>query len=95
MAKYIEHIVTEHLCEECETPLGDHDGNPCVEHNGNYYCHDCALKHRIIDADDWLKAHGIGIYDHAIYKNGCIIAFQKWGKSYRKDTVRIFGDEGV
>jgi hypothetical protein len=93
--KYIEHIVYEHLCEDCETPLGDHEGNPCVEHEDNYYCYDCALKRRIIDADDWLRAHGIGIYDHAIYKNGYIIAYQKWGRGYRKDTVRIFEDENI
>lgn len=93
--KYIEHIVYEHLCEDCETPLGDHEGNPCVEHEDNYYCYDCALKRRIIDADDWLRAHGIGIYDHAIYKNGYIIAYQKWGRGYRKDIVRIFEDENI
>lgn len=93
--KYIEHIVHEHLCEVCETPLGDHEGAPCVEYNGDYYCYDCALKRHIIDADDWLNAHGISIYDHAIYKDGYIIAYQKWGKGYRKNAVRIFEDEGV
>lgn len=90
--KYIEHIVYEHLCEDCDTPLGDHEGNPYVEHEGDYYCHDCALRRRLIDADGWLVAHGIYIYDHAIYQDGCITAYQKWGKGYRKDTVKIFDD---
>lgn len=93
--KYIEHIVIEHLCEKCGEPLGDHEGNPCVEHGHSYYCHDCALKLNLIDAEEWLNIHGISIYDHDIYKDGIIAAYQKWGSGYRKHTVRIFDDEAV
>ena len=52
------------------------------------------LKHRLIDADEWLFAHGISIYDHAVYKNGEIIAYQKWGKSFRRDVVKMFDEQG-
>lgn len=93
--KYIVHEVKEFLCEDCETPLGNHVGWPFVDKGDQKYCHDCALKKNLITADDWLKAHGIGIYDHAIYKNGVITAYQKWGKSFRKDEVRIFEDVGI
>lgn len=93
--KYVEHIVLEHLCESCETPLGDHEGNPYIKQEGAYYCHDCALRLKFIDAEEWLNAHGIRIYDHAMYKDGCIIAYQKGGKGYRKDVVRVFDDEKV
>lgn len=90
--KYIIHEVKEYLCDRCEAPLGNHEGNPYVHKEDGNYCHDCALKMGIITADDWLQAHGIGIYDHAIYKDGVITAFQKWGKTYRKDEVRVFDE---
>lgn len=93
--KYRTHEVREFLCDECETPLGNHMGWPYIEHGEENYCHDCALKKGIIDADEWLSAHGITIYDHAIYKNGVITAYQKWGRSYRKDEVRIFDNVGI
>lgn len=91
--KYIEHVIPEYLCDDCEVPLGNHEGNPYIRDGNNNYCHDCALKRRLIDADDWLEAHGICIYDHAVYKNGEIIAYQKWGKRFRRDVMRIFDDE--
>ena len=90
--KFIIHEVKEYLCEKCETPLGNHIGYPYIEKNNEFYCHDCALKEGIIDAMEWLDAHGISIYDHATYKKGIITAYQKWGKSYRKDEVRVFED---
>ena len=92
--KYIEHTVIEHLCEDCETLLGDHDGNPyCIDDSGNYFCPDCGLRRKLIDADEWLSIHGIMIYDHAIYKNGNIIAYQKWGKGFRKDVIKVFDSD--
>lgn len=90
--KYIEHVVREYLCDECETLLGNQHGYPFIQDGENNYCHDCALKRHLIDAEEWLKSHGIAIYDHAIYKDGEIIAYQKWGKSFRRDVVRIFDD---
>ena len=93
--KYIIHEVKEYLCEKCDAPLGNHVGWPYVEKDGKFYCHDCALKEGIIDAMEWLDAHGIAIYDHATYKDGTITAYQKWGKSYRKDVVKVFEDVGV
>ena len=93
--KFITHEIREYLCDGCNTPLGNHEGNPYYEHGNDNYCPDCALKKKIIDADEWLKIHGIGIYDHAVYKDGVITAYQKWGKSYRKDEVRIFEDVDI
>ena len=92
--KYITHEVKEYLCEKCETPLGNHIGWPYYKdgEKEDYYCPDCALKKGLIDADEWLKVHGISIYDHALYKDGIIIAYQKWGKGFRKNEVRIFDD---
>lgn len=87
--KFIEHKVIEYLCDECDEPLGNQDGNPYYSDADNNYCPDCALKNRVIDADEWLHVHGISIYDHAIYKDGVISAYQKWGKGYRKDEMRI------
>ena len=81
------HKIIEYLCDDCGEPLGNHEGNPYISDGENNYCYDCALKHRLIDADEWLFAHGISIYDHAVYKNGEIIAYQKWGKSFRRDVV--------
>jgi hypothetical protein len=40
---------------------------------------------------EYLDAHGLGIYHHAEYNNGKIIAYQKWGKGYRKDELEILG----
>lgn len=91
--KYIEHTVLEYLCDGCGEPLGNHIGNPYIREGKNNYCHDCALKRRLIDAEDWLEAHGIDVYDHAVYKNGEIIAYRKWGKRFCRDVVRIFEDE--
>ena len=93
--KYIIHKVKEYLCDDCDAPLGNHEGAPYSKEGDNNYCLDCALKRKLIDADEWLELHGIGIYDHAIYKDGVITAYQKWGKSFRKDEVRIFEDVGV
>lgn len=92
--KCVEHKVIEYLCDDCGEPLGNHEGNPYISDGENNYCCDCALKHRLIDADEWLFAHGISIYDHAVYKNGEIIAYQKWGKSFRRDVVKMFDEQG-
>ena len=88
--KYIEHIVKEYLCDDCGELLGNQNGNPYFSNDENNYCPDCALKRGIIDAEKWLTLHGIDIYDHVIYKDGVIIGYQKWGKRFRKDEVRIF-----
>ena len=89
--KYIEHTIIEHLCEDCEEPLGYHEGTPYAEDdNGDFYCLDCALRRRLIDAEEWLKYHGIGIYDHALYKEGKIIMYRKWGKGFQKTIIEPF-----
>lgn len=93
--KYRTHEVKEYLCDKCETPLGNLDGHPYYEDGENNYCPDCALKIGVIDAEEWLTIHGIGIYDRAIYKDGIITAYQKWGRGYRKDEVKIFDNEGI
>ena len=59
--KCIEHKVIEYLCDDCGEPLGNHEGNPYISDGNNNYCYDCALKHRLIDADEWLFAHGFTI----------------------------------
>ena len=93
--KYIEHTVIEHLCEDCDIPVGDHEGFPHYvdERTGNYYCIDCALKGGFIGADEWLRFHGIGIYDHAIYKDGKIFAYRKWGKGFCRNIIEPFEEE--
>ena len=88
--KYIEHIIKEYICDDCGELLGNQCGHPYFPDKENNYCPDCALKRKIIDAEEWLNLHGIGIYDHAVYKDGVITAYQKWGKRFRKDEVRIF-----
>jgi hypothetical protein len=50
---------------------------------------DCALKKGLADPMLWLNANGIGIYHHAEYHDGTIIAFQKWGRGYRKDVITV------
>ena len=59
--KCVEHKIIEYLCDDCGEPLGNHEGNPYISDGENNYCYDCALKHRLIDADEWLFAHGISI----------------------------------
>ena len=78
------------MCDDCGELLGNQNGNPYYTDGDSNFCPDCALKHKIIDAQEWLKIHGIDIYDHAIYEDGVITAYQKWGKRFRKDEVRIF-----
>lgn len=90
--KYVEKTIIEHLCEDCEMPVGDCDGMPhYVDGNGDFYCLDCALKRHFIDAEYWLNCHGMNIYDHALYKNGKIIMYRKWGKRYQKNIIDPFG----
>ena len=75
--KYIEHIIKEYICDDCGELLGNQCGHPYFPDKENNYCPDCALKRKIIDAEEWLNLHGIGIYDHAVYKDGVITAYQK------------------
>ena len=78
--KYIEHIVREYLCDGCGEPLGNQDGHPYIQAGENNYCYDCALKR--------------GLIDHAVYQDGVISAYRKWGKGFRRDVVRIFDQNG-
>lgn len=82
--KCVEHKVIEYLCDDCGEPLGNHEGNPYISDGENNYCYDCALKHRLIDADEWLFAHGISIYDHAVYKKRRNYRLSKVGKKFSK-----------
>ena len=90
--KYKEHKVTliEHLCEDCERPLGDCNGwgGWTKVNNGDYYCLECALKNGIIDADTWVKdscfSQFVNHPHHATYSDGIVTIYQKWGKKFRK-----------
>lgn len=65
------------------------DGEPHVKHEAQRICCDCALKIGPLPAVDWLDIHGIDIYEKAEYKDGVITAYQKWGRGYRKDKIKI------
>lgn len=85
----VTHQVNEYLCDLCGVGVGNHVGNPFYRNGDDNYCPDCALKLGLIDAETWLHHNGIYIYHHAFYDNGKIIAYQKWGRGYRKDEVVI------
>ena len=58
------------------------DGKECL-------CIDCALKQGKLPPKEWLDLRGLGIYEKATYEDGVIYAFQKWGRGYRKDEIRL------
>lgn len=88
--KFIYYEVEDYLCEDCETELHTQSGWPYAQDDdGNYYCLDCGLKRGLISPMYWLVSHGIGIYHHATYKDGVITGFQKWGRGYRKDEIKV------
>ena len=88
--KYIEHTVIEHLCEDCAMPLADHEGGAHYADGELYLCLDCALRRKLLDAEEWLSLHGMSIYDHAMYKDEKIILYRKWGKGYQKTIIDPF-----
>ena len=65
------------------------DGEPHIKYEAQHVCCDCALKIGLLPAIDWLDIHGIDIYEKADYENGVITAYQKWGRGYRKDEIKI------
>ena len=75
------------FCAECGKEI-----NPAHYHthfNMKHYCVDCGLKLGIVGPMVWLEAYGIGIHHHAEYHDGTITAFQKWGRGYRKDVIKV------
>ena len=76
-------------CENCGNSAKEQDGHPHVVFDRKPYCLDCALKLGMLGPMEWLHYHGFEIYHHAEYHNGKIIAYQKWGKGYRKDELEI------
>ncbi|MCD8154523.1 MAG: hypothetical protein LUF78_07560 [Clostridiales bacterium] len=87
--KFIIHEAKEFLCDDCETPLGNLSGWPYYSKNNDNYCPDCALRRGLIGANEWLFAKGIDCYHHAEYENGTITAYQKCGRGYHKDVVKL------
>ena len=77
-----------YVCTDCNGLI--HDSDPhAVWNNSEHFCLNCALKRGIIGPLYWLDTCGIGIYHHATYNNGTITGFQKWGRGYRKDEIKI------
>ena len=77
-----------YVCTDCNELI--HDSDPhAVWNNSEHFCLNCALKRGIIGPLYWLDTCGIGIYHHATYNNGTITGFQKWGRGYRKDEIKI------
>ena len=79
------------ICKNCGKPAIKHDGDPYTVFRGDRYCLDCALKLGMCAPMDYLDVHGIDIYHHAEYHDNKIIAYQKWGRGYRKDELELFG----
>ena len=77
-------------CEECGQSAKALDSDQHVVFYGKPYCLDCALKLGMLGPLDWLYSHGICIYHHAEFHDGKIIAYQKWGRGYRKDELEVF-----
>lgn len=75
-------------CVICGQPIGE-DHPHFNDGNSRRMCMDCALKKGLADPMLWLNANGIGIYHHAEYHDGTIIAFQKWGRGFRKDVITV------
>lgn len=77
------------VCAHCGSLF--EDKNPHYNDRGvRFLCLDCALKLGKCTPMEYLDAHGLGIYHHAEYNNGKIIAYQKWGRGYRKDELEVF-----
>ncbi len=71
------------ICYACGMQTQEEYGHPyCVDDCGNHYCLDCGLKLGLIDPLKYLELHGIYISHHAVYEDGWIKAFRKWGKGY-------------
>ena len=80
--------MSTYTCHDCGNLIID--GHPYHNVSGHYMlCLDCALKCGYAWPMVWLELHGFGIYDRAEYHDGKIIAFQKWGKGYRKDVIEV------
>ncbi len=78
------------ICSSCGKQIRKPDGHPyCVDDCGNHYCLGCGLRLRLIDPLEYLKLHGIGIFHHAVYEDGWIKAFRKWGKGYRMYELKF------
>lgn len=93
--KHVTHEIVEYICDDCNIQLGNHLGHPYYSDDGSNYCLDCALKRNLIGADEWLRKHGITIYHYAVYKDGVITAYQKCGRKYKKDVVKIFENSEI
>lgn len=79
-------------CKNCGNPATENDGDPFVVYNRNTYCLDCGLKLGMCAPMHYLDMCGMeGVYHHAEYHDGKIIAYRKWGKGYRKDELELFG----
>ena len=82
-------VVTELLCDECETPLGDINGNPYWSDGEKNYCKCCALKKGVLDPLDYAKQIIPRAYQYAEYRNGCVFAYYKCGRGYGKDVLIV------
>ena len=79
-------------CKNCGNPATENDGDPFVVYNRNTYCLDCGLKLGMCAPMHYLDMCGMeGMYHHAEYHDGKIIAYRKRGKGYRKDELELFG----
>lgn len=79
-------------CKNCGNPATENDGDPFVVYNRNTYCLDCGLKLGMCAPMHYLDMCGMeGMYHHAEYHDGKIIAYRKWGKGHRKDELELFG----
>jgi len=75
-------------CVNCRKEIEDGEAHYRLT-GGKRMCLDCGLRFGYVGPMEWLELHGIGIYHHAEYHDGKIIAFQKWGRGYRKDEVEV------
>ena len=88
--KYLIHEVIEHICEECQKPIGDHEGAPYLQAPEGYYCIDCAVKVGLISPDEWLDCNGMTMrYEYAEYKDGAIAAYRRHGRGFCKDLIQL------
>lgn len=86
----IQVTVFDYYCDQCGEYIGTGD-NVMVFHDSkeNDFCVDCALKNGLIDAMAWVDLHGFSLAHHAVYENGQVIAFQKWGRGFTKYVFPI------
>ena len=82
------------FCDQCGKHIGTGD-NVMMFHDTkeNDFCPDCALENGIIDAMAWLDRHGFGLAHHAVYENGKVTAFQKWGRGFTKYVFPVGNDD--